>query len=404
MHSTIVIPGFEEAIITKTEVRQDQYIIHLEMPVKPHVCPSCGETTTRIHDYRLTKIKHLKFAERMTTLFYRKRRYVCTCKKRFVEKNPIVDRYQRFSKEWNQMAQIRSIKGKTFKETAEQYGTSVSTIIRRFDKVVPTVLREPQLLPSVIAIDEFKGNAGKDKFQLIIADGMTKQPIDILPNRKKATIEAYLQKYGSKVNMVVMDMSHSFKAAVEKTINQPLVIADRFHFARYIYWAMERVRIRVQKEWNDYDRKKVKKKRFVFLKKSSDLTEEDRWYLERYFGFSKEIQKAYELKEKFCQWFETAKVNGAEHIQDTLEQLNTFYREVEEANLTEFKRSANTLKNWQTEILNSFVFGYSNGFVEGLNNLTKVIKRNAYGFRRFDRLRAKILLMHQYKNLGNQIG
>lgn len=207
----------------------------------------------------------------MSEFFYRKRRYFCTCKKRFAEKNPIVDRYQRFSKEWNQMAQIRAVKGKTFKETALQYGTSVSTIIRRFDRIVPTALKETQLLPSVIAMDEFKGNAGQEKFQLMIADAVTKQPIDILPNRKKETIEAYLQKYGANVDMVVMDMSHSFKASVQKALNKPLIIADHFHFVCYIYWAMERVRIRIQREWHDYDRKKVKKKRFVFLKKSAHL-------------------------------------------------------------------------------------------------------------------------------------
>lgn len=97
----------------------------------------------------------------MTLLFYRKRRYTCTCGKRFAEENPIVSRYQRYTKEWNQMAQIRAVKGKTFKETAIQYGTSVSTIIRRFDQIVPQSASEKQSLPKVIAIDEFKGKGEK---------------------------------------------------------------------------------------------------------------------------------------------------------------------------------------------------------------------------------------------------
>lgn len=71
--------------------------------------------------------------ERMTTIFYRKRRYRCSYGKRFAEKNALVDCYQRFTKEWNGQAQIREIKAKSFKEVAMQYGTSVSTIIRRFD-------------------------------------------------------------------------------------------------------------------------------------------------------------------------------------------------------------------------------------------------------------------------------
>ena len=58
----------------------------------------------------------------------------------------------------------------------------------------------------------------------------------------------------------------------------------------------------------------------------------------------------------------------------------------------------------QVEILNSFSFGYSNGFLEGINNKTKVMKRNAYGFRRFDHFRAKILLNLKYKDIGVHLG
>lgn len=264
MNSNIILPGLEETIITKTEVRGGQFIIHFEMPLKMHCCPRCGKETKRVHDYRITKIKHLKIMERMTTLFYRKRRYVCDCGKRFAEANPVVERFQRYSKEWNQMVQIRSIKAKTFKETAAQYGASVSTIIHRFDQIVPNTLKEKQSLPTAIAIDEFKGNADREKFQLIIADAVTKKPIEILPDRKQATIESYLREHGTNVKVVVMDMSRTFKAAVQKVLSKPVIVADHFHFVRYIYRALERTRIRVQQEWDDYDRKKVKKNALYF--------------------------------------------------------------------------------------------------------------------------------------------
>ncbi|WP_343783992.1 transposase, partial [Alkalibacillus silvisoli] len=44
-----------------------------------------------------------------------------------------------------------------------------------------------------------------------------------------------------------------------------------------------------------------------------------------------------------------------------------------------------------------------NGYIEGINNQTKVIKRQAFGFRRFDRLRRKVLLHHKYKNIQGQM-
>ena len=38
------------------------------------------------------------------------------------------------------------------------------------------------------AIDEYKGDTKAGKYQLIIADGETREPVDILPNRRKKTV------------------------------------------------------------------------------------------------------------------------------------------------------------------------------------------------------------------------
>lgn len=265
-------------------------------------------------------------------------------------------------------------------------------------------MQGPKALPRAIAIDEFKGSAGGNKFQLIVADAEMKEPLDILPDRRKETIVAYLREHGANVDIVVMDMSHAFRAAVQKALTKPIIIADRFHFVRYAYSAIDRVRMRVQKDWHDYDRKQVKQRRFVFFKKSDQLNEKDQWYLDRYFELSDDMRVAYEVNEQFCRWFEQAKANGKEMVTETKAGLQAFYEAVKEAGIPEFEQMVKMLQNWETEILNAFLFGYNNGFVEGLNNLTKVIKRNAFEFRRFDRMRAKVLLTHQYKQVGNFLG
>lgn len=78
------------------------------------------------------------------------------------------------------------------------------------------------------------------------------------------------------------------------------------------------------------------------------------------------------------------------------------------ARLNEAFRSAiQTFRNWQPEIFNSFALRYTNGLVEGLNNQTKVFKRNAFGFWRYDRFRMRVLritsiLHHQWKHIKTQ--
>lgn len=280
MHFIMNIPGLKGAVPTKIEDTGEVIRIYIEMERKVHRCPNCNSRTIRVHDYRIQKIHHLKWFERKTQFFYKRRRYVCDCGKRFSEKNPIVQRYQRTSIEWNQAVAIRAVKGKTFKETGENYGASASTIVRRFDQIARSEIRSVEELPPVIAIDEYKGDTREGKYQLIIADGVTRKPIDILPNRYKNTIKHYLQKHGNNVQIVIMDMRHSFKAAVQSALGRPVIIADRFHFCRYIYWALDSVRRRAQQSFHDYDRKKCKRMKHAFHKAQGKLNDDERWHLE----------------------------------------------------------------------------------------------------------------------------
>ena len=85
-------------------------------------------------------------------------------------------------------------------------------------------------------------------------------------------------------------------------------------------------------------------------------------------------------------------------------RLLAFYRTVEEKQNSAFIKAIKTFKNWQSEILNSYIFGYSNGFLEGINNTSKVLKRNAYGFRKYEHYKAKVLLTRVYRNIGCHLG
>ena len=402
MNFNMNIPGLKDVEITKIEEVGDRIALYVQLPKCTHQCPVCKKETSKVHDYRIQKINHLKWFERLTILFYKRRRYVCDCGKRFSEKSPFVDKYQRYSKEWNQVVSIRAIKAKTFKEAAEVLGTSITTVIRRFKKVANKQLVEGVRLPKAIAIDEYKGDTDAGTYQLIIANAETREPIDILPNRKKETIKNYLSQYGADVEIVVMDMNPSFKAAVRQALGRPVIVADRFHFSRYIYWAMDEVRRQVQKEWDKYNRTKCKRMRHVFYKRTSKLSPKQQWYLQRYTEMSETLKVAHELKEAYCKWFDWAKTQN--DVVEVKKRLLAFYRKVEETKLPAFLKAIQTFKNWQVEILNSFSFGYSNGFLEGINNKTKVMKRNAYGFRRFDHFRAKILLNLKYKGIGVHLG
>ena len=142
--------------------------------------------------------------------------------------------------------------------------------------------------------------------------------------------------------------------------------------------------------------------RYVLHKDKAKLTKDELWYLERYTSMSSELKEAYELKELYKKWQRDSK----EEKDFTVVKagLLDFYRKVEETQNLAFLKAIKTFKNWQVEILNSYVFGYSNGFLEGINNTSKVIKRNAYGFRKHEHFKAKILLSRVYKTRANHLG
>ncbi|WP_228550222.1 transposase [Salinibacillus xinjiangensis] len=108
--------------------------------------------------------------------------------------------------------------------------------------------------------------------------------------------------------------------------------------------------------------------------------------------------------DQYCKWAKIGdyvKVGIGQTTQ--FNRLYQFYDLVRSPGIREFKRAIETFQNWQKQIMNSFGFDLHNGSVEGINNQTKVMKRNAFGLKRFDRFSLKVLLHHQYKNIDVRV-
>ena len=58
---------------------------------------------------------------------------------------------------------------------------------------------------------------------------------------------------------------------------------------------------------------------------------------------------------------------------------------------SEYYGFVRTLLNWEENILNYFDNRVTSGFVEGINNKIKLIKRKAFGFVNFEKFRIKII-------------
>lgn len=157
-------------------------------------------------------------------------------------------------------------------------------------------------------------------------------------------------------------------------------------------WAFDKVRKRIQQIYVKKYRLLFKHSKRLLIKRNVKLKD---WKKERsnsLLYISDEMLQAYYLKEQFY------KIMDANDRQTAKRLMSDWISSAESPNIEEYMYCAKTLLNWQTGILNSFDVPYSNGFTEGCNNKIKVLKRNAYGYRNFERFRNRILHMFSYKN------
>lgn len=382
------IYNLEEDSVKDLEVFENTYIIHLQFKRKPHICPCCQTTTSKVKDYRKQKVKLDSINNTETFALVNKRRYICPhCGKAFYETNNIVRKYQRRSQSQTLHIIQECSKKQSFKDIGLRYNLSITTIMRYFSKVSYAA---PSALPEVISMDEFKGNAQGQKYQVALVDPVKRKPLDILPKRDTAELIKYFfsnfsYKQRSKVRLVVTDLSSLFKKVITTIFPNAKIVADRYHVQRLVGWAMERVRKRVQNTMLK-ERIYFKRSKYLMNKNMSKLTSNELIRLEDMLSKSKDLGTAYMLKECF------KRVQQAD-ILTKRKVLLEWLDLVRSSGLAEFKSILTSFKQWHEEIVRSFLSQYSNGYIEGHNNKIKVLKRLSFGIKSFSVLRTRILYM-----------
>ena len=380
-------PLFKGLIVKNFNLNSNnQYEAHLEMPHKEQVCPHCGRKTAKIKDYRTQIFKDSKIFGSETYVYLRKRRYLCTfCNKSFTENNPLIHRYQHFSSRFHKEIFKEFVSIQSFSSISKRFRVSVTSIMRWFDNVSYSLPK----LPESIAIDEFRGNAGGEKFQCNLSDPVSHKVIDILPNRTSEDLCKHFLKYTykdrAKVKKVVMDLSTLFRSVVKTIFPEAKIIADKFHVIRVVINSLENVRKRIQRQFRAEKRKWFKRSRQLLLKPNYKLTPDDKIILNRILNSSPELEKAYMLKEEFYKIFRKDTRNAAK------KELGDWLLLAAKLSIPEFQHCITTFTSWRTEIANIIGETLSNGFIEGSNNKIKVLKRISFGVQNFDRFRNRIL-------------
>ena len=132
--------------------------------------------------------------------------------------------------------------------------------------------------------------------------------------------------------------------------------------------------------------------KFFLIKRFDSLNSEQKQAVNTMLWYSAELCEAHAAKEWFFRVLDTE--NPSIPKRDFLIWLNS----AGTSDLQPFKRCVRTYFHWRKGIFHSLTAPYTNGFTEGCNNKIKVLKRNAYGYRNFDRFRNRILHIFSHQN------
>jgi transposase len=250
----------------------------------------------------------------------------------------------------------------------------------------------------VLGIDEIALKKGHRDFVAIVSGYSEGQLLilGVLKDREKSTVKAFLQgmpvRLRQQVEVVCVDLYEGFiNAAKEVFSNQVKITADRFHVAKLYRQKVDDLRVkemkRLKEELSEESYQVLQGSMWILRKREEDLNQDEKETLSLLFTYSPDLELAYTYSQELTAIFDS-------HISkfQAKHKLNSWMRRVKSSGMKCFNSFIKTLSKFKEEISNYFIDRHSSGFVEGLNNKIKSLKRRCYGIFNIQHLFQRILL------------
>ena len=392
-------------------------VFHGYLTYTPEFCPKCGCVNEGFNDIikwnwkRNCKIKITKTCGYNSLLILDKQRFLCkNCNRTFTASTNVVDYHKQISNDTNLNIKLELMQKGSEKDIAKRNNVSSNHVNRVLHQISEDKLvKNNGSLPRVMGIDEFK--ATKDtisKMAFIIVDQTNKNIFDINNSRLSTDIEKYFKRYPKnerdKVKFITMDLYKPYYKLMHNLFKNAILISDRFHISIQARNALDNTRIKLCTKSNPNYRK-LKKYWKLILKKESELGNKKKKYNKH---FKKEMTQKdivtylINTNEKLYNDYQIYQgIEKAINSRDKELFFNIVNNNKNNKNISKkMEQVLKTYKDMEKYISNSFDYEYSNGIVEGINNVIKQIKHTACGYKKFNHLKARVMLI---KGLLNPI-
>lgn len=384
--------------------KANDLIITVKSTKKSCLCHKCGREISKNHGYgEAIVLQHLPIFGQTVYIRIRPARFQCdSCDNNptTTEQSSWYNQRSKFTKAYEEWL-MRMLINSTIQDVARKENVSTEDVngvlSRHMDTGVDwsTVTALPYF-----GLDEIALKKGHKDFVVIVSTRLddTIRILAVLPNRKKETIKRFLesipQALKETVRSVCSDMYDGYINAVKEVFGSKVnVVIDRFHVAKSYRSCLDTLRKqelkRLKKELNETSYAKLKGAMWALRKNEDNLSIQDQGVLTTLFEYSPYLEEAYNFQKEL-----TAIFNQNLNKGKASELIQNWVKRVKSSDLTCFDKFIITLRNNWDEILNYFYHRQrkNSGFIEGLNNKIKVIKRRCYGIFNIDRLFQRISL------------
>lgn len=393
-----------KVIETKMNKKGD-YIITVESEIGHTNCGRCGREISKFHSHdRAITLRHLPILGHQVYISLKPKRYECpfcsTKKKRKISTQQLEWYHPKsgHTKIYEEKVLLQlvnsTIQDVSIKENLG-YGAVVG-IVKRWVATEVDWFEYERL--ELIGIDEIALKKGHNNYVVVVTtrlrDGRLKV-LAILPNREKETIKNFLKciptRLKRSIHTVCTDMWTAYINAATEVLDKAVVVVDRYHVAKKYRDCVDKLRQqemkRLKTELSTEQYATIKGALWPFRKNKAELHPTETELLNRLFLFSPSLELAYDFRETLTAIFEKnlTKSQATAAIKD-------WRIAVEASPLSCFLPFFTTLDTYLDQITNYFLHRDSSGFVEGLNNKIKVLKRRCYGLLNPDHLFQRLFL------------
>jgi transposase len=293
---------------------------------------------------------------------------------------------------------LRQLIHSTIEDVSKKERISYKTIHIDLDKsIAPHVNWENYKALQTLGIDEIALKKGYQDFVTIISSkiGEDLSVLAVLKGRLKEDIAEFLRSIPehlrSTIETVCTDMYDGYVSAVTEVLGTKVLVIDRYHVSKLYRKGLNSLRMSEMKRLKAIlpaeEYQKLEGVMWILRKHHECLDQGDKDKLKLLYFYSPQLKKAHASALKLTQIFNThcSKKSG-------LAKLNRWIQSVRKSGLTCFNRFIKTLEKYKTGIANYFKHRRNSGFVEGLNNLVKVVKRRCYGILKPESLFQRLFL------------